>query len=668
MQVLCLASAAGSSVIAGSTMATYVGPETCARCHRSIADSQERTAMAKTWVSDGSLAFPLNFSARTLENSAVPTEYRIDRVQDHLTYSLIFPDQNRQTVNAISFTAPVNVVIGGNRHGLGFLVKIDQIEDVPLERPAFVQARYFWSPKGADARRQATKELARPSGGALDTATVLGGFLKRPKETTLVLAPGLSAERPASFEAALGLVLSPGFEKRCLACHGQPQTLGAGKQGGVRCESCHGPGSLHVEDMAKGDPPIKYSLRGLPPDEAIEVCAQCHAGFGKHLDPAADDLLIANQVGAIKTSECFIQSGRSFSCLSCHKPHSDSAEVEAKTVETCLSCHSIKAERRAALCPINANSACVSCHMPTVDIGPLHLVDHQIRVHPEQIKGQGSTRPHTETRSQYKPVRVFLRVIANNDHQRIIEAKRELDSGRPFYDVAREYSTEPSADIGGYLGEKQIAQLEPPFNSLIANLGYGEISQISSLAGKWLIFERLSRDFRWQADQKEQEAEAFLARGEISAATQKAQEALKIYPQFRRALLFMGKAIALGGNIPRAAEVLSVTSRLYPADAASLFALGTVIGKLGRQKEEIAAYRRALELEPDLIATYLRLGDIYEERNDPSAAIDIFHRGLQIDPLSVELNRSLSRVLSQQGKTAEAQRYARLAVLLGRQE
>ena len=38
---------------------------------------------------------------------------------------------------------------------------------------------FLKSAKGADARHQSTKELACPSGGALDTAAVLRLFLKR---------------------------------------------------------------------------------------------------------------------------------------------------------------------------------------------------------------------------------------------------------------------------------------------------------------------------------------------------------------------------------------------------------------------------------------------------------------------------------------------------------
>src|SRR5439155_225027 len=65
-------------------------------------------------------------------------------------------------------------------------------------------------------------------------------------QNKFVLAPGCPVEKPHSYETAFGIVLSPAFERRCLECHGQPNTLGAGKNGGVHCESCHGPGSQHL--------------------------------------------------------------------------------------------------------------------------------------------------------------------------------------------------------------------------------------------------------------------------------------------------------------------------------------------------------------------------------------------------------------------------------------
>jgi tetratricopeptide (TPR) repeat protein len=599
--------------IAGSPTVHYVGPEACALCHKSIAAAQGETAMAKTWSGHDSSALPANFDGRA-------AEYRIYRRDIGLAYSM-------QTPNGLKKTFPVEIVMGGEHHGMGFLLKVEQIEGFPLDRPTLIQARYFWSFKQSGA---------------------------------LVLAPGSSADTPHSYESALGLVLSPGFEKQCLTCHGQPHTLGADEQGGVRCESCHGPGSSHLAAAGRGKPKEGIiNPRRLSPDAGIEICAQCHAGFGRHIDPAPDDLLIANQVQALRASECFIQSGRSFSCTSCHDPHNDS-RADAAATRTCLGCHS-KAQR-AAVCPVNASSGCIGCHMPSVDVGPLHLVDHQIRVHPEQ---NVTAQSHDASlRSQINPVREVLRIIRNDDRDKIVEAKRQIEHGNSFYDVARALSEDATAAIGGYWGEKDVANLEPALIPVVTKLNYADISDITLASGKWCLIQRLPRTFKWQADQLQHEAEALLLRGEVSAALDKSQQALRVYPHFRRALTFIGTTLAQAGNMQRAADVLGVTTRLYPSDATSLFALAVVLAELNRHNDEIDAYRRVLVLEPDFLAAYAKLGVVLDSKGDEASSVAILRQGLKIDPLSAELYHDLSLSLTHQGEIKEAKRCAAMAALL----
>ena len=165
--------------------ASYTGPETCALCHKTIAGIQQQSAMAKTWGGHFPTAWP-RFSGKISEGSGL--EYKVQSQGNNLMYLAEKPAGPKLTV-------PVETVVGGERHGLGFLFKVEEIGGFPLERRALVQARYFWSFK---------------NGGEL------------------VLAPGLSTNTPWSIENILGLVLSPGFEKQCLTCHGQPNTLGAG--------------------------------------------------------------------------------------------------------------------------------------------------------------------------------------------------------------------------------------------------------------------------------------------------------------------------------------------------------------------------------------------------------------------------------------------------------
>ena len=342
---------------ADPTGAHYLGPETCALCHQAIAARQEQTAMANTWQGRISQWLPNPFHA-----AADDPGYEITRSDNALNYSAILPGGEKLTL-------PVETTVGGQRHGLGFLLSLKEIDGMALARPALIQARYAWSPE----------------------------------RKRLLIAPGCSPNKPVSVESALGLVLSPTFEARCRSCHGEPNSLGSGRKGGIHCESCHGPASTHLDALRHGKSNAGVvNPKRLSNEESMAICARCHVGLTKFSDPSPDDLLVANQVRAIRASECFLQSGKAFSCIACHDPHSNSEDGDQRAIMACLGCHSERAANRAAICPVNAKSNCISCHMPSVEMGPLHLVDHLIRVNPEQNSNiRVANRPSLNTDSAH---------------------------------------------------------------------------------------------------------------------------------------------------------------------------------------------------------------------------------------------------------------------------
>ena len=156
------------------------------------------------------------------------------------------------TPDGVKTILPVKVVMGGDRHGLSFLLSIEKLGALPLERPALIEARYVYnSPNHA-----------------------------------LAISPGFGSGQPSSYEDAFGRVLSPGFEEKCLTCHGEPGTLGAGTQGGVQCESCHGPGLEHVEAIRQGKPGGMINPKKLGEDARLELCApMSHRIFGPVRSP-----------------------------------------------------------------------------------------------------------------------------------------------------------------------------------------------------------------------------------------------------------------------------------------------------------------------------------------------------------------------------------------------
>ena len=562
--------------------------------------------MANTWQGRLGSSLPPAFGAAEGDGFT----YEFARSGEAWTYSVNLP-------SGPGMTLPVETSLGGRRHGLGFLVSMRELDGLPLARPALIQARYAWSPE----------------------------------KKKLLLAPGCSNARPRSLESALGLVLSPTFESRCLDCHGQPNLLGSGKNGGVHCESCHGQGQSHLTAIGRGTPRqgIVNPAR-LSTEDSIAVCARCHVGLTRFSDPSADDLLIANQVRAIKTSECFRQSRNAFSCITCHDPHGDAEADDKRTVDTCLGCHSGEKKLHAAICPVNSKTGCIGCHMPATETGPLRLVDHLIRVHPEQEIQATSHPPELETR--IRPVSEYLRMISTNSGQAAATARDRLNRGESFYAVAREVSVDRSAPIGGYLGLKALADLNRELPDEAARLGYGEIGQPMQSGTRWIILQRLPRDFRWDAEQLQLQAENLAARGDAQDAIEKSQAALMIYPQFLRAINFIGTTFAQSGNPKKAAEVLATAARLYPDDAKTQFALAATLGLLNDWKGAAEAYKRVISLEPDFTAAYVSLGMISYSSDDWQSAIKTFHEGLQIDPLSAELYYDLGLALTRSGDAA----------------
>ena len=111
------------------------------------------------------------------------------------------------------------------------------------------------------------------------------------------------------------------------------------------CESCHGPGSKHVEAGGGAGTIIN-------PDKSADTCFQCH------LDTKSQFMLpFAHPVLAAKMS-----------CSDCHDPHKGSAIMGggtslARSNDTCTECHT--AQRGPFVIEHEATrEGCISCHSP----------------------------------------------------------------------------------------------------------------------------------------------------------------------------------------------------------------------------------------------------------------------------------------------------------------
>lgn len=594
---------------------SYIGHEACAGCHKQIAATQVNTAMARTWQGRQATELPANYSQAHAEGPDPAIHYLIKRAAQSLEFEVQMP--NRRPVKF-----PVQITMGGERHGLSFLVRVPDVEGSKLSRAPLVETRY----------------------------------LHYAPENRLALSPGFPPEKPTTYETALGRVLSPHFEKKCLACHGEPRTHGTHTDSGVSCESCHGPGQSHLLALSK-----KSANKGilnparLPITEQMQPCSPCHAGFSTVVDPMPDDLLISDQVTALSNSECWRQSGGRITCTNCHDPHQDAprAVLIAKSEKTCLTCHTLNLPGHSALCPVNRSSGCVGCHMPNETGSPPFVIsDHWIRVHPDQNVAIGEHLP--AWRSTALPKHLYLRTIISNDQPKAESLREQLLSGASFFDLARANSTDASTSVnGGFLGDLDASQLDPAWSKAVLALEPGEISDIIDVRGKYVILQRMPRNFREQAEARFNKAMDLRKEGKREESVHELLEALKIYPRLLRALTYLGVTYGEAGNPQTGAAILTITTRFYPQDAGAHFNLGIAYGALGRQ-EEITEYKRALEINPDLVLAYLNLGAALYAKGQYEDAIQAYREGINVNPLIASLHYSLSLALDQKNNTQEA--------------
>lgn len=135
------------------------------------------------------------------------------------------------------------------------------------------------------------------------------------------------------------------------------------------CETCHGPGSLHVETS---DADMIVTFDRLSSQQRAQVCLRCHQG-----EPAIDWEASAHAGADIACNDChkshritqprMLYPGDPELCFTCHRDmqarmHMPSHHPITENHMRCSDCHDSHAPGRRTLRRPHVNQLCLDCH------------------------------------------------------------------------------------------------------------------------------------------------------------------------------------------------------------------------------------------------------------------------------------------------------------------
>lgn len=322
-----------------------VGSTACRECHRDIAEKYDTSGHAHTFHST------VNF--KPAQQLAGQTAYDSQRQQ---TFHYQYDAEGLTTTLPSVFgndPFPLTYALGSGTHATTFLTLLPHKDGGTV---------------GVEHRFSFYRQL--PGLGL----TVGHPYLKSPVE---------DAEY-------FGKVLDPLKLENCISCHTTQATIQKHELVNViphvGCESCHGPGSQHVQAQRRGEKSTDYhtAVRFPTALDELRACGRCHR-LPESLKPSElvrNSLVLPRfQPAGLMQSRCYTESQGAMRCSTCHDPHSKTSTDAAHYNRICQECHQ---QHTVVPCP-QETSNCTTCHMPKIDFeGVAAFHDHWIRVRNDQ--------------------------------------------------------------------------------------------------------------------------------------------------------------------------------------------------------------------------------------------------------------------------------------------
>lgn len=482
---------------------------------------------------------------------------------------------------------------------------------------------------------------------------------------------------------------------RCAVCHSTNVSTGYDVQRNsykttfseinVGCEACHGPADDHVRTASAGQTPAPLvsavqtlawhydegdaiaSPAGTPNDAYIDMCGGCHSRravisdlspmkkYSEQYQLALLDTGLYHADGQILDEVfvlgSFLQSKmhrQGVTCMNCHEPHS--GEVLFDDNRLCAQCHNpVDYDVRAHLlhAPGTKGSMCVDCHMPsTTYMSVDDRRDHRFGI-PDPALSDSTGVPNA----------------CNGCHQ-----------DRSWRWAQQNIPGEIPADVFATLNTR-LQSLDPLAVAgaieFIQNAEHAEIKRASLLVSLPLT----DASIRFAASNLQNESEMIRI-----AAVRILSEA----PLVVRQMTLPGLASDTSSIVRREAGrgLAELITTLSAEEAKPLLSLvndfrssleqsldmpstqtelAVLDQQLGDQQRAIAAYERAIAIEPHYVPGLLNLADLHRAEGDDSKAIVLLDKAVAVAPDSGAANHSYALALVRQGDMKAALKYFKAA-------
>ncbi|KAB8333292.1 tetratricopeptide repeat protein [Scytonema tolypothrichoides VB-61278] len=156
----------------------------------------------------------------------------------------------------------------------------------------------------------------------------------------------------------------------------------------------------------------------------------------------------------------------------------------------------------------------------------------------------------------------------------------------------------------------------------------------------------------------------FEQQGNLDAAVESYQQALRVKPDYAEAHYNLGNALQKQGKLEAAIEAYQQTLKIKPEISEAHNNLGTVLQKQGKLDAAVESYQQAISLKPDYAEAHYNLGNIFLQQGKLDAASKAYQQTLNIKPNNAHAHHNLGNALKLQGKLDAAVKSYQQAISL----